>query len=48
MEIRNKMKKKVKLKKEINYSEFMEFMMANSDYNHEFWKMKKDIEKKLK
>ena len=23
-------------------------MMANSDYNHEYWKLIKDLEKKLK
>ena len=36
------------MNKDANYSEFMEFMIANCDYKHDFWKLTKDIQKKLK
>ncbi len=34
--------------KEQNISEFIQFLMANYDYNHVCWKMTKDLDYKLK
>ena len=36
------------MNKEANYSEFMQFMIANCDFKHDFWKLNKDVKRKLK
>lgn len=46
--IRAKLKKKIKGVKDVNLLEFLEFMMANYDYKHDYWKLNKDLTLRLK
>jgi len=46
--IRNRMRRELPKVKEQNISEFIQFLMANYDYNHKSWKMIKDLDYKLK
>ena len=46
--IRNKLKKKIGKVKDVNLLEFLEFMMANYDYKHDYWKLNKDLTLRLK
>jgi len=46
--IRNRMRRELPKVKEQNPLEFIQFLMANYDYNHDCWKMIKDLDYKLK
>ena len=48
MAIRNKLKKKIQKVKDVNLLEFLEFMMVNYDYKHDYWKLNKDLTLRLK
>ena len=46
--IRNRMRRELPKVKEENPLEFMKYLIANYDYNHDCWKLVKDLEQKLK
>ena len=48
MAIRAKLRKKITSVKDVNLLEFLEFMMANYDYKHDYWKLNKDLTLRLK
>ena len=39
---------KIEKVESVNHLEFLQFMMANYDYKHDYWKMNKDLTLKLK
>lgn len=47
-EVRNNMKKTISNIKKPDHCEFMHFILANYDYQHDYWKMDRDLTLKLK
>ena len=46
--IKNKISNKISKVKDVNQLEFLQFLMANVGYQHDYWKLGKDVEQKLK
>jgi hypothetical protein len=46
--IKGRLNRKFQVVDDVNYAEFLQFMMANYDYNHDYWKLNKDLTLKLK
>ena len=47
-EIRERIAGKIDKVESVNHLEFLQFIMANYDYNHDYWKLNKDLTLKLK
>ena len=47
-EIRERIAGKINKVECVNHLEFLQFIMANYDYNHDYWKLNKDLTLKLK
>ena len=46
--IRGRLRRKIEKVKDQDHLEFIQFMMANYDYQHDYWKLNKDLTLKLK
>lgn len=46
--IKKRLSKKFQVVDDVNHAEFLQFMMANYDYTHDYWKLNKDLTLKLK
>ena len=46
--IKDKISSKISKVKDVNQLEFLQFLMANVGFNHDYWKLGKDVNQKLK